>query len=159
MKTLVLGVGNELYGDDGVGIYVVRKLKEELAAEKNHLSGAGEVIFEECSLTGIAILDIIIGYDKLVIIDTIKKANPISGRIHSLEEHNLRNIPGPSPHYVSIPQTLAIGRKLGLRVPSKIKIVAVEAKNIYNLGEGLSQEMKKALPKIISQVKKVLQSI
>ncbi|MCK4495083.1 MAG: hypothetical protein KAU91_01940, partial [Candidatus Aminicenantes bacterium] len=70
----------------------------------------------------------------------------------------LRHIPGPSPHYVSIPQTLEIGKKIGLKVPSRIKIIAVEAKNMYNLGEGLSKEMTKAIPAIVKEVKKILKS-
>ena len=55
------------------------------------------------------------------------------GKIHLLGGEELRHIPGPSPHYVSIPQTLEIGKKIGLKVPSRIKIIAVEAKNMYNL--------------------------
>jgi len=158
MKTLVLGLGNELYGDDGVGIHVVRKMRQDLQARKKNPQWLTNVIFEECPLSGLALLDVIAGYDKLIIVDTIKKLNPVSGKIHLLEEKNIRHIPGPSPHYVSLPQTLVIGRKVGLKVPSQIKIIAIEAKNIYNLGEGLTEEMKKALPAIIEKVKKVLKS-
>ena len=39
MKTLVLGLGNELYGDDGVGIHVVRKMRQDLQARKKILNG------------------------------------------------------------------------------------------------------------------------
>lgn len=158
MKTLVLGLGNELYGDDGTGIHVVRLLKKELEAKKGESRWLENVDFEECSLSGLSLLEVIVGYDRLVIIDTIKKTNPVPGRIHLLEEKDLRHIPGPSPHYVSVPQTLEIGKKLGLKVPAKIKIIAVEAKKMYNLGESLSLEMEKALPSIIKEVKKVLKS-
>jgi len=48
---------------------------------------------------------------------------------------------------------LEIGKKLGLKVPSKIKIIAVEAKNMYNLGEGLSEEMTKAILSITRKEK------
>ena len=123
-----------MYGDDGVGIRVVRKLKHDLEEIKDKEKWLENIEFEECSLSGLAILDVIVGYDTLIIVDTIKKSNPITGKIHLLEEKDLRHIPGPSPHYVSIPQTLEIGKKLGLKVPSKIKIIAVEAKNMYNLG-------------------------
>jgi Ni,Fe-hydrogenase maturation factor len=34
VKTLLFGLGNELYGDDGVGIRLVRKIKEEAAKKK-----------------------------------------------------------------------------------------------------------------------------
>lgn len=154
MKTLVLGLGNELYGDDGVGIHAIRWLKEDL--RKGHLRIRDEVDFDECSLSGLALLDVIVGYDQLLLIDTIKRENPNPGKIHLLEEKDLRAVPGPSPHYVSIPQTIQMGRSLGLHVPSSIRVVAVEAKNMYHLGEGLSEAMKKCLPRIVERVKKLL---
>lgn len=157
MKTLVLGLGNELYGDDAVGIHVVRKLRKDFKRPEKTSEWLENVELEECSLSGLALLEVIVDYDSLVIIDTIKKQNPVIGKIHILEERDLRHIPGPSPHYVSIPQSIELGKKLGLNVPSKIKIIAVEAKNQYNLGEGLTEEMTKAIPAIVEEVKKVLQ--
>ncbi len=159
MKTLVLGLGNELYGDDGVGIHVVRELRKEFESAKKRRRKPNNIYFEECSLSGLALLEVIVGYDTLLIVDTVKKANPSTGKIHLLKEKDLRYIPGPSPHYISVPQTLEIGRKLRLKVPSKVKVVAVEAKNMYNLGEGLTKEMKKAVPVIAEKVKRVLARI
>jgi hydrogenase maturation protease len=155
MKILVLGLGNELYGDDATGIHVVRNLREELLTEKGRQRMRG-VDLEECSLSGFALLDVVVGYDTLIIVDTIKKSKPVTGKVHILEEKDLRHIPGPSPHYVSIPQTLDIGKKMKLKVPARIRIIAVEAKNLYNLGEGLSEEMRIAIPVIAEKVKKIL---
>ena len=157
MKTLVLGLGNELYGDDAVGIHVVRKLREDFEKPEKADKWPEDMDLEECSLSGLALLEVIVDYKNLVIIDTIKKEKPLTGKIHLLEKKDLRHIPGPSPHYVSIPQSLELGKKLGLKVPSKIKIIAVEAKNQYNLGEGLTEEMTEAMPTIVKEVKKVLQ--
>jgi hydrogenase maturation protease len=156
-RTLVLGLGNELFGDDGVGIHVVRRFRQK-AEEKNKalLEGRPDIDFLECSLTGLALLDVIVGYDTLVIIDTIKSPSPETGKIRLLDGAELRHIPGPSPHYVSIPQMTEMGRKLGLKVPSEIKIIAVEAKDLYNLGEGLTAEMKKAIPKIMEELRMLL---
>lgn len=103
-----------------------------------------------------ALLDVIVGYDALVIIDTIAKAEPQTGRIRLLEAADVRDPPGPSPHYVSIPQALTIGRQLGLRVPNRIKIVAVEGRDIYRLGEGLSEDMSRCLPAVVAAAKGVL---
>jgi hydrogenase maturation protease len=158
MRTLVLGLGNELYGDDGIGIHVIRHLRQELEENKKAIKTLENVDLMECSLSGLALLDVVVGYDSLLIIDTIKKQSPITGRIHVLDAGNLRAIPGPSPHYVSIPQTLEIGEKLGLQVPSKIKIIAVEAKNIYHLGEGLSEEIAQHIPAIIRKLKEILKN-
>jgi hydrogenase maturation protease len=156
MRTLVLGLGNELYGDDGVGLHVIRRLKQEFAESRKDCEGFEDIDFVECSLSGLALLDLVVGYDSLVIVDTIKRNSPVAGKIHVLEAENLRAIPGPSPHYVSIPQTLEIGKKIGLKVPSRIKIIAVEAKNIYHLGEGLTEETAKCIPIIVEKVKEIL---
>jgi hydrogenase maturation protease len=156
MKTLVLGLGNELYGDDAVGIHVVRKLRKDFEKPEKTAEWLENVELEECSLSGLALLEVIVDYDTLVIIDTIKKEKPLTGKIHLLEKKDLRHIPGPSPHNVSFPQSLELGKKLGLNVPSRIKIIAVEAKNQYNLGEGLTEEMTEAIPAIVREVKKAL---
>lgn len=156
MKTLVLGLGNELYGDDGVGIHVIRRLREECESQRETLAWLEDVALEECGLSGLSLLDVIVGYDRLIIVDTIKRELPSTGKIHTMEGKDLRHIPGPSPHYISIPQAIEIGKKLGLKVPSRIEIIAVEAKNMYNLGEGLTEEMKRALPDLVKKVKKTL---
>jgi len=153
MKTLVLGMGNELYGDDGVGLHVIRRIRSDPT-----VTGWNEdVEFEECSISGLSLLDVIIGYDRLIIIDTIKKSNPIPGKVMLMKESELRSIPGPSPHYVSVPQAIEIGRRIGEKVPSQIDIIAVEAKNLYHMGEGLTEEMTRAIPEIILKLKELLE--
>jgi hydrogenase maturation protease len=152
-------LGNDLYGDDAAGLEVVRRLRQEAASDRRSFCNPERTDFEECSLSGLALLDIITGYDTLLIIDTIKKIRPRTGRIRLLEAADLRALPGPSPHYVSIPQTIEIGRHLGLRVPSRIRIVAVEAKNVYHLGEGLTPQMKKKIPRIVERAKKALRNL
>ena len=192
MKILVLGLGNDLYGDDGVGFHIVRILRAEGAGE--HLgpertdgvkgrafaaeadprskpgasAGAGvrakapapaAVEFVECPVSGLALLEVILGYDALIIVDTIVKSDCVPGRIHLLEGCDLRDFPGPSPHYVSIPQTLALGRQLGLPMPRIVKIVAVEAEDPFRLGEGLSAPMVRRLPDIVAATRSVLQTV
>jgi len=159
MKTLVLGLGNDLYGDDGIGIHIIKNIQENPRLEKELSAICPSVEFKPCGQTGLALLDVITGYDSLVIIDTIKKPNPHTGKIHDLEGNELRYIPGPSPHYVSIPQSIEIGKKLGLKVPTTIKIIAIEAKNMYNLGENLTKKMKKKIPVILNKLKSVLKEI
>jgi hydrogenase maturation protease len=159
IRTLVLGLGNDLYGDDAVGIELVRRLRQEAACGRLPCCDPEKTHFEECTLSGLALLDVITGYDTLLIVDTIKKEQPKTGRVRLLEADDLRAIPGPSPHYVSVPQTIEIGRRLGLHVPTRIRIVAVEAKNMYHLGEGISAEMAKALPRILARVKDVLKNL
>ncbi|MCX7973535.1 MAG: hydrogenase maturation protease [Candidatus Aminicenantes bacterium] len=160
MRTLVLGLGNELYGDDGVGIYIIEDLKNELIGEEKYSAvypgPDGPIEFIASNSTGLALLDLILGYDRLIIIDTIKVDHPQTGRVSILKEEDLRAIPGPSPHYLSFPQILQIGRAAGLPVPRELTIVAIESKNIACLGEKLSAEMKASFPKILNLIKSLL---
>ena len=159
MKILVLGMGNDIYGDDGVGLHAVRLLKDEWADEAIPGESSSSVEFVECVLSGAALLDVIHGYDALVVIDTIMKAEPVTGRIRILDVADIRDLPGPSPHYVSVPQVLAIGRELGLKMPKTVRIIAVEAKDLFSLGEGLSKEMCTRLPDILGAAKDVLRRL
>ena len=158
MNTLILGLGNELFGDDGVGNHVVRLLqqqREEGGGNDTDFLDGIELL--ECSLTGLKLLDVMEGYDRVILIDTIKRNQPETGRVSHLRGEELRHIPGPSPHYVSIPQALEIGRHSGMHVPERIDVIAVEAKDLYRMGEGLTPEMTDAIPQIISALRRVLE--
>jgi len=159
VKILVLGMGNDLYGDDGVGLHAVRLLKDEWADGATPGEPSSSVEFVECLLSGAALLDVIHGHDALVVIDTIMKAEPLTGRISILEAADIRDFPGPSPHYVSVPQVLAIGREIGLKMPRTVVIIAVEAKDLFRLGEGLSEDMHTRLPDILEVAKDVLHGL
>lgn len=156
MKILVLGMGNDLYGDDGVGLHAIRLLKEEWTDGAASREASSSVEFIECYLSGAALLDIIHGHDALVVIDTIMKTEPVTGRVRILDAADIRDVPGPSPHYVSVPQVLALGREIGLKMPGIVRVVAVEAKDLFRLGEGLSEGMRSRLPDILAAAKDVL---
>jgi hydrogenase maturation protease len=157
MKTLILGLGNDLFGDDGVGNHVVRLLQQQRDRGEETAGCLRGTELLECSLTGLKLLDVLEGFDRVILIDTIKRDRPKTGRITYLREKDLRHIPGPSPHYVSIPQALAIGRHSGMHVPDRIDVIAVEAKDLYRMGEGLTQEMTDAIPEIIATLKGLLE--
>jgi hydrogenase maturation protease len=156
VKILVLGMGNDIYGDDGVGLHAVRLLKDEWTDQAMPGGSSASVEFVECVLSGAALLDVIHGYDALVVIDTIIKAEPVTGRIRILDAADIRDFPGPSPHYVSVPQVLAIGRDIGLAMPKTVLIIAIEAKDLFRLGEGLSEDMRNRLPDILGAAKDVI---
>ena len=158
MTTLILGLGNDLFGDDGVGLHVVRRLKEMRDREDGTGRSLREADLLECTLTGLKLLDVIEGYDRVIMIDTIKRTRPETGKITLLREKDLRHIPGPSPHYVSIPQALEIGRHAGMRVPKRVDVIAVEAKDLYKMGEGLTSEMSAAIPAILDHIKSLLEA-
>ena len=160
MKILVLGLGNDLYGDDGVGLHAVRRLEESWPGPASPRSGLPpDVEFRECLLSGAALLDEVSGCDALVIVDTVIPEHAVLGRTHILDEADIRDVPGPSPHYISVPQTLALGRAAGLMMPRTVKIVAVEAEGPLQLGEGLSEGMSARLPGIVEAVRQAVDEL
>ncbi len=145
MKTLILGLGNDLLGDDAVGILAARALKE-------HLTDKADVV--ESSLSGIALLDLLIGYERAIIIDAVKTGKSPPGTIYTLSPSDLRAVLAPSPHYAGLPELIVTAQALQLDFPTEITIFAVEVEDPYTLGEKLSPAVAQALEKLVRQIEK-----
>ena len=152
VKVLVLGVGNPILSDDGVGIHVARELK------KREMPG---VDVEELAASGLELLDVVRGYDKVVIIDAIQTTKGKPGELYILEEKDFeKSIHGSSPHGINIATALALGRKLvPNEMPKEVVFFAVEAEDLVNVSEKLTPKVAKALPGIVEQVRKELHSV
>jgi len=143
LKILVLGLGNDLLGDDAAGLLAARALKELLDLEQ------AEVI--ESSLSGIALLDHFIGYQKAVIIDAIQTGKNPPGSIIELQPEDLSEVAAPSPHYAGLPEMLALAKQLSLAFPAEIKIFALEVVDPHTIGGAVSEVVAKALPDLIER--------
>ena len=144
MKPLIVGLGNDLLGDDGIGILAARRLTDELA-------GTADV--RESNLTGIALLDVLAGYQKAIIIDAVQTAQFPPGTIIELEPTDFAAIPNPSPHYTGLPEMIRIANELHLEFPEEIKIMAVEVVDSHNIGGKLSAPVAQAMSRLIRRVK------
>ena len=143
MNTLILGIGNPILTDDGVGIEIAQRLKEENAKLK--------VI--ETSEAGITLLDLIAGYDKLIIIDSIKTEKGKPGDLYKLEPGDLKPSKDfSSSHSIGIATALELGQRLGYRIPEYISIYAVEIKDNTTFGEKCTEEVEQRLPFIVKQI-------
>ena len=149
MKVLVLGVGNPILSDDGVGIHVARALKEE------ELKNA---VVEELPASGLEFLDVVLDYDRVIIVDAILTKNGKPGDIHMLEEDDFEKaIHGASPHGVNIATALALGRKIVPdRMPKEVSYIAIEAEDVVNVSEKLTKNVAKAVPKVVSKILEML---
>jgi hydrogenase maturation protease len=143
MKILVLGLGNDLIADDAVGILAARRLKPALL-------GQADVI--ESSLSGLALLDLFIGYDRAIVIDAIHTADGEPGAILELDSSDLRSVIAPSPHFAGLPEMFVLAGRLDLKFPKKVLILAVETLDPYTIGKGLSAPVEQAIPEIVKRV-------
>ena len=76
MRTLLLGMGNPILSDDAVGV----RLARDFRARFQRLESAADlVVIEECSLGGINLLDIIAGYERLIVLDSIQTREGVPG--------------------------------------------------------------------------------
>jgi hydrogenase maturation protease len=145
-RVLVLGLGNEILTDDAVGLQVVRALREQLDPE-------GPVQALEVEEMGLSLLDYIVGCRDLVLVDAIQTGAVPAGTLHELDGTELQTRRGGSPHFLGVGETLALGRLLGLAVPRRVRIVAVEVADPYTLGVGLTPAVMAALPAALAAVR------
>jgi hydrogenase maturation protease len=143
-RTLVLGLGNELLSDDAVGILAVRRLREELNDQVDVI---------ESSLSGVALMELFVGYDRAIIVDAVQTGEFPPGSIREFTPADLDRVLAPSPHYAGIPEILALARQLELDFPREIRILAIEVGDSTTIGGALSPAVAMALPKLIGQVK------
>jgi hydrogenase maturation protease len=147
MKTLVLGLGNDLLSDDAIGILAARELKREVCREI-------EVV--ESSIAGVAMIDLLIGYRRAVIIDAIFTGKYEPGTIIELDPGGLSSIPNPSPHYTGLPEMLKIAENLEIDFPDDIRILAVEVADPHTIGGEVSVSVAGVLDELILRVKEYL---
>jgi hydrogenase maturation protease len=139
MKIKVLGLGNDLLADDGIGHLAVAALESRLA---------GRADVEATALHGLALLDLLTGYDAAVVLDAAcTGAHPV-GTVHELDPATLARIEFPSPHFAGFPEMLDLATRLDLHFPRKLRIIAVEVFDPYTVGGVMTPAVRDALPEL-----------
>ncbi|MBN2098216.1 MAG: hydrogenase maturation protease [Dehalococcoidia bacterium] len=145
MKTVIIGIGSLLRGDDAIGIRIAEAIEREV------LPPNVEVVISTAA--GLALLDLLTGHDRAVIIDAIQTRRGKPGEVYRL---GLEDIPAPlhsfTVHDVSLRSALETGRKMGLPLPSETVIFAVEVANVTPLRESCTPEVQEAIPRAVSLV-------
>ena len=151
MKTLVLGLGNPLLRDDGIGLHVVRELEERLADDPT-------VEVEEDYWGGLRLMERMIGYERVIIIDAIITGSD-PGTIHMLTPDDIPTQRSASVHDVNLPTALEFGRVAGARLPEghDITLIGIEAADVQTFDESLSPPLRRSIPQVVDQVLTVLE--
>jgi hydrogenase maturation protease len=144
----VLGLGNDLLGDDGVGLWLVDALRGRPSLARFD--------FETAEGAGVGLLDLLDGYDRAVVVDCVADEAGDPGRVQRLspEELEARSV-NLSSHYAGLPQVLALGRKLGLAMP-RVEVLAVSVEDPYRIGADFSPALRRRLPAIAAEVERAL---
>lgn len=154
MKTLIIGLGNPLLGDDGVGWRVAERVREQIAdptIEIDFHAGGGLSLMERLS-----------GYERVIIIDAINTGNAPQGTVSSFRIEELPN--GAALHLASAHETdlqtaLQVGRKMGTVLPNKILVVGIESQQVYDFSETLSPMAERAVPQAAQLVAQLIHQV
>jgi hydrogenase maturation protease len=143
MKTIILGVGNLILGDDGVGIHVVNEVKKQIQ-DKN-------ITVDEATTGGMNLLDLILGYDKAIIIDAVKSEKFKRGTVKRIPINDFNTMHSCNPHDVSLSEAIKMAKKLGeTKIPNEIIVIGIILKEIpCEFGEKLSKDIFAAVPKAV----------
>ena len=99
-RTLVIGLGNPILTDDGVGIQTARAVRAALPPE-------ADVDVREVSVGGLALMEAMIGYDRVILIDALMTPGSEPGTIRRLSLDELgHTLNTASSHDVNLPTAL-----------------------------------------------------
>ncbi len=145
MKTLVSGLGNPFLSDDSVGLHVARALESRF--------NQPEITVTETSMAGLSLLDLLTGYDRVIIIDAIQTREGKVGQVYRLEPEALDATRHAStPHDVNFATALELGNRLGLALPQQITIFAVEVEDVATFGDTCTRRVEETIPVVADMV-------
>jgi hydrogenase maturation protease len=146
---LVLGIGNSLLQDEGIGYHLLQYLTEEKSHWPVKFLDGGTLSF---NLTGL-----IETYDKLIVLDAANFNQP-AGTVKTLLNNELDDFlskPGKSVHEVSLSEVFDMMR-LTETLPTQRAMVAVQPKTI-GWGDKLTEQVDAAQLDAAEHIEKVLQ--
>jgi len=142
---LVLGIGNLLMNDEGVGIHVVRNLETENLPGVDVMDGG---------TGGLHLLGIIQSYRKVIFIDAALDEFP-AGTVRVLHPKFAKDFPKQlSAHEIGFKDLLDAAMLLG-NVP-ELHLIAISVKDFQDMGMQLSPEVEASIPNAVSRVKELL---
>lgn len=148
-RTLLLGMGNPILCDDAIGIRLVSHLKKRL----QNFSDLD--IVEDCSLGGFNLLEVIDGYSRLIVIDSIRTIGAIPGEWYYFTAERLRETMNLNcVHDANFATALEFGRRLNMHLPPDhdIHIFAVEILDNQTFAERMTEELEKRFLTIADEI-------
>jgi hydrogenase maturation protease len=142
-STLILGVGNILLSDEGVGVRIVEAMGSRVLPANVELFDGGTASLD--------LLDTLANRDRVIIIDAVKGGEE-PGTVYRFHPNDItvQRPPLTSVHQVGLFETLAMAEYLGC-APREVTVFGIEPKEM-GWGLELSSEMMKVVPRVIELV-------
>jgi hydrogenase maturation protease len=183
-KTLVIGLGNPLLGDDGVGWHVAEGVRQALMGASRPTEGEGRRTDEplpspyrggegegsvphppsfvevDCHVGGgLSLMERLVGYDRAIVIDAVNLGQGPVGHVTCFP---LEALPHPSvghltsAHETNLWTALQVGRTMGAHLPAQVMVVAVESPYVYEFSDKLTPPVAAAVPQAVQKVLELL---
>ena len=154
-KLVVIGLGQELRGDDAVGIEIVRRWELEYPEKAN----LPDIQVEIAGLAGLDLLNLMEGMQAAILVDAVQ-SGAAPGSLHELGTEELASFEAGagSAHGWGVAETLAMAEAVGNALPGKLLLLAVEAEDM-SLGAGLSPAVQGVLPQAVERLQEKVISI
>ena len=147
--TLVLGMGNPILSDDGVGLLVADRLRE------SSLPDSVEVVQSEVG--GLRLLELVRGFTRVIIIDALMSPAESGRHPGEVYRYEAKDFKGGhrygSAHSIGLDTALEIGHKLGYDMPKEVTVFAIEAEDVETFGEELSPPVAAAAERVFALVR------
>ena len=146
-SVLLLALGNDIMGDDAVALVAARILEKQFASD---------VDFVVSSEGGLSLLEILSGYDQVLLLDSIVTGKHRPGTVLEFSRGDFDKALGSSPHYAGLPEVLGIARQLNIDFPEQIRVLAIEIETPYDFRETLTEVIEQAIPDYVEKAGQIL---
>jgi len=155
MRTVVLGLGNTLLGDDGVGIYALNELQSNWQDHKNQDS----IEFVDGGTLSFTLTETLYGADNLIVIDAAQlNANPGEVKVFTDDDMDsfVRTSNCSSVHEVSLSELLDMARLLET-LPTRRALIGVQPETV-DWADEPTEIVKKAIPVMCQEANSLLEA-
>lgn len=140
-----MGLGNPILSDDSVGIKVAQMLKKADPPLKAEI--------KEACAGGLTILDELDGFDRVILVDSIKTGKASPGTIYRLKEEDFNSTTQLSDsHGIDFFTAIEMGRIYGCKMPELIDIFAVEVEDNVTFSEDCTDKVMESIPILVRQI-------
>jgi hydrogenase maturation protease len=149
MRVLVLGIGNILLSDEGIGVRAVEELR------KNYSFSDGVEIMDGGTL-GIDLLYFMEGFQKLLVIDAVLGGDS-PGTLYKFKGDEVKAYfrKKVSAHELGFQEVLALADLLG-RKPEEIVLIGIEPESLdisVELSYSIKRRMQDLMDKVLEQLR------
>lgn len=147
-QTLVIGLGNPILGDDGVGWKVAEALKLAIG---EHTS----VEVDCLAVGGLGLMERMLDHHRVILIDSMETGRHPVGSVTTFLLSDLSDPTighSASSHDTSLMTALETARTLGADVPRQVEVIAIEIRNTRDFSDRLSPAVEQAIPAAMQAV-------